>query len=112
MNKNPVNLLTMLAFSVFCHLVQAAEHASEALEHTTQAASSAGDSKAVAEHATEALKHVEAAKAEATNPSVVKHLNQSETDLKSALKNAERFNTGEAAREAQDAKAHLDAIDK
>lgn len=110
MNESLVSRLVMLVFSTLFGLAQAAEHTEQAQEHASEATGSVGDSKAVAEHASEALKHVEAAKTQAADPGVVKHLNQSEADLKSAVKNAERYNSGEAVREAQDAKSHLDAI--
>jgi hypothetical protein len=58
------------------------------------------------------LKHIEAAKAQAKTPEVLKQLQKSESDLKSAVDQAKRYNTNSAAKDAADASKHLKAIDK
>jgi len=102
------SLAALLAATVFTSPARAEQHSSEALKQATEAASSTGDSKAVAEHATEALKHIDAAKAQASSPGEIRHLNKSEAELKSAVKNAGSFNADTAAQDAKDAKSHLE----
>ncbi len=110
-SKNFLALTTvLLAATLHCGIAVAEQHAMEALEQAKEAAAAAGDSKAVAEHATEALKNIQASKrAVATNPAAFKHLREAEADLKSAVENANRYNTNAAVQDARDAKIHLDA---
>jgi hypothetical protein len=100
------------AAMLFCSVAIADKHTSEALEQATEAANAGRDSKSVAEHAAAALQHTEAAKAaQASHPEVVKQITKGEADLNAALKNATQFNTETAARDAADAKTHLQAAD-
>lgn len=90
-------------------LLQATEHADEAMKHAEQAAHSAGDSSAIQEHATEALKHIEAAKAAGVNdPEKLKHLLHGEKELRHAVEDAKQFNTPSAGSEASEALHHLE----
>lgn len=93
-------------------LAAADSHTEEAARQAAEAAGSAGDSKAVIEHATEALKHISEAKAKVKDAETARHLNAGEADLLSALKNAEKFNSDAAARDARSAKDHLDAASR
>jgi len=103
-----IGLTLMLASALHWNIASANEHTQEALQHATEAVKSAGDAKAVGEHASQALKHIEDAKA--ANPELAKKLEKSEADLNSAVKNAKRYNTDSAAKDAADAKAHLESI--
>ena len=103
-----IGLTLMLAFALHWNFAYANEHTQEALQHATEAAQSAGDAKAIAEHASKALKHIEDAKI--TNPEMAKKLEKSEADLNAAVKNANHYNTNSAAKDAADAKAHLETI--
>jgi hypothetical protein len=105
-----LSLAAMLATTLPVGVAVADQHTTEALQHAAEAAKSVGDAKAVGEHATEALQHIEAAKA--ANPGLAKKLEKSEADLHSAIKNADCFNTDSAAKDAADAKSHLEAVRK
>jgi len=108
----PPSIYIGAAAMLFCGVAIADQHTSEALEHATEAANAGRDSKSVAEHAAAALQHIEAAKAaQASHPEVVKQITKGEADLNAALKNATQFNTETAARDAADAKTHLQAAD-
>ncbi len=98
----------ILAALVPMGLAMAGQHTAEALHHATEAAKSVGDSKSVGEHASQALQHIDAAKAE--NPQAAKQLENSQSDLNSAVQNADRFNTESAAKDAADAKARLETL--
>jgi len=110
MNKKSLyaRLASLFAATLLHGAAVADQHTTQALEQAKEAAGSVGDSKAVSQHATEALKHIEAAKAEAANPGVAKHLEKSEAELQSAVKNANRFNADTAVEDAKDAQTHLD----
>ena len=104
-----IGLAVMLAILPW-GIALAEEHTNEALHHATEAAKSAGESKAVGEHASQALQHLEAAKA--ANPASAKQLEQSEADLRSAVTHSQHFNSDSAAKDAADAKAKLEAVHK
>jgi hypothetical protein len=100
-------LVLLLSAILYTSPVVAEDHVNSLLEHT-KAAANAKDSKSVAEHTTQALKHTEAAKAEVEpGTEAAKHLEKSEADLNSALKNAQRFNTNSAIKDAQDSHDHI-----
>ncbi len=110
--KSIVKPAVMLAILPFCKVAIADWHTQEALRHASQAADSAGDAKTLGGHAAEALKHIEAAKATyASHAGIIKQLDKGEADLKSAVRNASRFNTDTAARDALDAEIYLKAAD-
>ena len=102
-------VLALLAGLSWSGLLEAEEHAEEALRHAEQAARSSGDSAAIREHADAALNHLEAAKTtKHANPKALQHLDHGETDLNDAVLHARRFNSQSAADEAGDASRHLE----
>jgi hypothetical protein len=102
-------VLVLAAFFGNVAMVNAEQHAEEALKHAEQAAHSKEDSATVQEHATEALKHIDAAKAAGQpNREKLKHLLHGEKDLKDAIEHSRHFNSPSASEEAQDAAQHLE----
>ena len=103
-----LGLAAMLATPLLWGVAVADQHTAEAMHHAMEAAKSVGDAKSVGEHATEALQHLEAAKV--ANPDLTKKIEDSKAELHSAINNANRFNTDSAAKDAADAKSHLEAV--
>jgi hypothetical protein len=102
---------SLLACALFGNVAVANDHTKTVVEHATAAAEAKGDAKAINEHADVALKHMGGAKLEnANDPAALKSLLKSESDLKSAVKNANQFNTGSAGEDAAAAKARLEKL--
>jgi predicted phage gp36 major capsid-like protein len=98
----------LLATPLLWGVAVADQHTTEAMHHAMEAAKSVGDAKSVGEHAAEALQHLEAAKA--ANPKLSKKIEDSKAELNSAINNAHHFNTDSAAKDAADARSHLEAV--
>ena len=104
--SHPSSIVLLFALSLVSLLLAAEEHADQALQHAT-AAASAKDAKTVAEHSAEALKHTEAAKAAASGDAA-SHIEKSEAALNSAAQNASWHNTHSAVEDARDGMKHLE----
>ena len=91
----------------------AERHIQDALNHTEAAVEAAGDSQAIGQHASEALELMdEAEAANASRPDVLEYLQRGEAELDSAIRNAKRFNSTSAWKDATDAQRYLEAADQ